>query len=84
MKVTVIGKKKGNFTNDAGEKQKTYKVFCTHKKPLDTDYAEYEGEACSELSLPEDIWNDVVIGGKYNFDYDKNGKLYDVEELWWI
>lgn len=81
MKVLVIGKKKGNFTNDKGEKQKTFKVFCTHKCPIDTEYSEHEGEACSELSLPEEIWDMIVIGNRYIFDYDKNGKLYEVEEL---
>lgn len=81
MKVKVIGKKKGQFTNDKGQEQKTFKVFCTHKTPYDSEWAIYEGEACSEISLPEEIFNEIKIGGNYLMDFDKNGKLYDVEEL---
>ena len=81
MKVTIIGKKKTDFTDDKGVRKLYHKVFATHKAPLDDEYSKYEGMACSEISLPEEVFELIDIDKQYLMDFDKNGKLLEVEEL---
>ena len=81
MKAYVIGKKLSKWTNDKGVEQESAKVFVTHKVPHDSDFTSYEGIGCSEVSVPISYYNDFVIDNQYLLDFDKNGKLLDIEEL---
>lgn len=77
MKINVLGKKKTDFTDEKGVNKKFYKLYAVHKVPFDDEITQYEGKACSELSVPVEIFDLVTIGKDYLADFDKNGKLLD-------
>lgn len=82
MKVTIIGKKHLNFKNDkTNETVNVCTLFCVHKNPFNDDITQYEGEGCSQVNVPENIYNDLKIGFEYLMDFDKKGKLLEVTEL---
>lgn len=77
MKVKVIGKKQVKFTDTSGKQVEFYKIFGTHKNPYSDDFTTYEGEGCSEISLPFDIWKDFKVDSYYLMEFDQKGKLTD-------
>ena len=77
MRVKVIGKKQVKFTDTSGKQVKFYKIFGTHKNPFSDDFTIYEGDGCSEISLPFDIWEDFKVGSCYLMEFDQKGKLTD-------
>lgn len=82
MKVTVIGKKHLNFKNNqTNEVIDVHSVFVTHKNPFDDEYTQYEGEGCSVINLPGEVYEQLNIGQQYLMDFDKKGKLLEVNEI---
>lgn len=82
MKVLIIGKKHLNFTDaKSGNEVNVCTLNCTHKNPLDDNSTHYEGEGCSQINVPEQIFNSLNIGQEYLMDFDKKGKLLEVTEL---
>jgi len=81
MKVLVIGKKHVKFTNSETNKEvEMFKIFATHKNPISDDITQYEGEGCSEISVPEYIYSDMIVGCDYIMEFDRKGKLLEVSE----
>lgn len=82
MKVLIIGKKHLNFTDEKANKTvDVCTLFCTHKNPFDDNITHYEGEGCSQVNVPEQIFKSLNIGQEYIMDFDKKGKLLEVTEL---
>lgn len=82
MKVTVIGKKHLNFKNNqTNEVIDVHSVFVTHKNPFSDDITKYEGEGCSVINLPVEVYEQLNIGQQYLMDFDKKGKLLEVNEI---
>lgn len=81
MKVRVIGKKHVKFTDANGKQVEFYKIFGTHKNPFSDDFTTYEGEGCSEISLPFEIWNDIRVDSDYLMEFNQNGKLTDYTDV---
>ena len=82
MIVTIIGKKHLKFHNDKDNKDvELFTLNCIHKNPMSDNIAQYEGEGCSQINVPEHIFNSSTIGQRYSFDFDRNGKLLEVSEI---
>ena len=82
MKCNVVGKKKMVFTNQqTGEVIKVSKIDVLHKFPPSDDVSTYEGQQVSEVSVPFEYLDDIKVGDKLLLDFDKNGKLLEMETL---
>lgn len=81
MKVKVIGKKHIKFTDTNGKQIEFYKIFGTHKNPFSDDITQYQGEGCSEIMLPVNIWSQLKIDNEYIMEFDRKGKLTEVSEI---
>lgn len=82
MIATIIGKKSLCFEDKkSNEKVELYTLFCTHKNPFNDNITQYEGEGCSQVNVPKDIFEGLVVGQKCSMDFDKKGKLLEVTEL---
>ncbi len=81
MKVMVIGKKHVSFDDEKGKHVEFHKVFATHKNPYSDNITEYDGIGCSEITLPENIWKELVIDSEYLMEFDRKGKLLEVSEI---
>ena len=82
MIATVIGKKQVHFSDEKNNKQvDLYTLNCVHKNPVSDKVSQYEGEGCSQINVPEELFNSLNIGQKYVFDFDKKGKLLEVTEI---
>ena len=82
MIATIIGKKHLSFHNDKDNKDvEIFTLNCTHKNPVSDNITQYEGEGCSQINVPEAIFNSLHIGQKYVFDFDRKGKLLEVSEI---
>ena len=82
MKVLIVGKKHLNFKNDkTNEVVDVCTLFCTHKNPFSDNTTQYEGIGCSQVNVPEQIFNSLEVDREYLMDFDKKGKLLEVTEL---
>lgn len=81
MKCSVIGKKKMSFKNQSGEEVKVAKISVVHKFPVSDDISQYEGQQCSEISVPFEYIDEIQVDDKLLLDFDKNGKLLEMEKL---
>lgn len=82
MKVTIIGKKHVNFKDEKTNKEvEICTLNCIHKQPFSDNITQYEGEGCSQVNVPQDLYNQLNIGQEYLMDFDKKGKLLEVTEI---
>ncbi|MEE1124867.1 MAG: hypothetical protein U0L18_02880 [Acutalibacteraceae bacterium] len=81
MIAELIGKKQMHFTDDKGKAVEIYTLNCIHKNPPNDNSTQYEGQGCSQVNVPEAIFNSLNVGQKYVLDFDKKGKLLEVTEL---
>lgn len=82
MKCTVMGKKKMSFTNQqTGELIKVAKISVVYRYPASDDVSQYEGQQCSEISVPFEYIDEIQVNDKLLMDFDKNGKLLEMEKL---
>ena len=52
-----------------------------HKYPVSDDISQYEGQQCSEISVPFEYIDEIQVDDKLLLDFDKNGKLLEMEKL---
>lgn len=82
MKVTVIGKKHTKFTNNDTKKEvEIFSIFVVHKNPYDDNISQYEGDGCSTINVPENIYKSLNVNQQYIIDFDKKGKILEVDEI---
>lgn len=82
MKCNVIGKKKMSFKNQQnGELVNVAKISVIHKYPHSDDFCTYEGQQSSEISVPFEYIDEIQVGDNLLLDFDKNGKLLEMEKL---
>ena len=82
MKCTVMGKKKVDFTNrETGERIRSAKLAVSYKYPPNNEAVTTEGLQCSEVSIPFEYIDEIEIGANLLLDFDKNGKLLEMEQL---
>lgn len=82
MKCTVMGKRKVDFVNkETDEHIKSASVSVMHKYPPNNDSVQCEGEQCSEVTIPFECIDSINIGDKLLLDFDKKGKLLEMELL---
>ena len=82
MKCTVMGKKKVDFVNkDTGERIRSAKLAVYHKYPPNNEAVTAEGLQCSEVTIPFEYIDEIKIGESLLLDFDRNGKLLEMEIL---
>ena len=82
MKCTVMGKKKVDFVNkDTGERIRSAKLAVSHKYPPNNEAVTAEGLQCSEVTIPFEYIDEIKIGESLLLDFDRNGKLLEMEIL---
>lgn len=80
MKCTVVGKQKMSFKNDKGEMINIAKLSVIHKFAISQN-TETDGEHCSEVIIPFEFYDDISVNDKLLLDFDRQGKILDIEIL---
>ena len=80
MVCTVIGSKYSAVADENNNRQlkEYFKVFLIAKAPRSNEYSQYEGFQCFEQSVNVNDFKFLEIDKKYNFEFDKKGKLIDI------
>lgn len=79
MKCRVLGKKQTKFVDkETGELKEFAKIYCSHRLPADNQATTFEGQGCSEISIPIDHYGTIPIDGDIELDFDANGKLLEI------
>lgn len=82
MKCEVLGKKYIKFTEEGtGEVKEFAKLFVSHRLPADNQATTFEGQGCSEVSVPLEAYSEIPVGSKVLLDFDANKKLLEIEVL---
>ena len=82
MKVTVIGKKKTEYTdNETKQLKQSAAIYGICKLPPSNEYTEYDGECACDIKVPFEYVDSIEVGDKLLMDFDKNGKLLEMEKL---
>ncbi len=82
MKCEVLGKKYVKFVEqETGELKEFAKVFVSHRLPADNQATTFEGQGCSEVSIPLEAYAEIPVGSKVLLDFDANKKLLEIEVL---
>ena len=77
-----MGKKIVDFVNnDTGERIQNAKVSVSHKYPPNNEAVTAEGLQCSEVTIPFEYVDEIKIGARLLLDFDRNGKLLEMEIL---
>lgn len=82
MVATVIGKKKGSFTDDKSGKNINYaKVNCLYDFDTNTQ-RDVSGQEMGCFGCTEDsVFNSLVVGMKYNLFFNQKGKIEMFKEV---
>lgn len=76
MKAEILGKKH-SCIEENGRVKHYYKLFLVHKNPFDNEFTKYEGMGCSDVSVPESVFNTAIVGRECELDFDSNRKLLE-------
>lgn len=82
MKCEVLGKKKSAWVDEStGEAKQSAHVFVAHRHPADNQATTFEGQGCSDVTIPFEYYDEIPVGGKVLLDFDTNKKLLEIEIL---
>lgn len=80
MKVKIIGKRSGSFTDKkTGELVSFGKMSCITPFPL--DQKDSEGEQALEVSVRPDVLCNIPIDSEAELDFNQNGSLIGINLL---
>lgn len=82
MKCLVVGKKKVSFTDPKTDKMiNVASLSVIHNAPPSSDSTTYEGKMVSVVSIPFEYIDSVFVDDELLLDFDRNGKLLEMEKL---
>lgn len=78
MVVTIVGKKKGFFSNDNGEAMEYAKLYCLLPPP-EGDGNTYDGLVPDSYSLSVNQFDDIPVDCKADIGTNSKGKIISIK-----